>query len=221
VGEGFCIGRRRIPTQPHGCLVFINPYDSSKEELFTYEQDFARCGFVTVSFDGPGQGETYTRNGFRASRAAWQLYVAQAVDYAAQHHPELPIYLFGTSSGGAWALSGGSHPKVRRIAAVSPACTNEIRLPDYFLERLAFTLEPGETNILPPPSRYYQRPAFLFHGKQDVMVTDKDIHELFLKLPEGRKLLAYDGEGHCCNYKLGEIRMLSADWYKESEKERA
>jgi pimeloyl-ACP methyl ester carboxylesterase len=222
VGEKICVGRLRIPEEPRGCLVFINPYDSSKEELFTYEQDFARQGFVTFSFDGPGQGETYAMNRHQASRTAWRRYVTRLIDYAAEEHPRLPICLFGTSSGAAWALAVGSrHPKVDKIIAVSPACENGIRLPDYFLERLAFSLEPEEQHLLPGHSDSFDKPTWLFHGKQDVMVRDEDIAEIYHKLPRGSQLFEYEGEGHCCNYKLGEIRARAAVWFSEIQKESA
>ncbi len=44
------------------------------------------------------------------------------------------------------------------------------------------------------------------------MVKDTDIYELYQKLPAGKQLIEYENEGHCCNFKLREIRKISAEW---------
>jgi pimeloyl-ACP methyl ester carboxylesterase len=216
IAENHCFGRIHEPIMPKGCVVIINPIDSSKEELFTYEMDFANKGFVTVSFDGPGQGETYVVNEGKATRQNWRAFVNGVIDYSAAKYPELDIYLFGTSSGAAWALEGSLHPKVSKAVAVSPACKNEMKLPDYFLERMSYWLDDLDDGFLPQPDHLsLAGPILLFHGNKDVMVKDEDIYHLFNKLRSGSRLIEYEDEGHCCNFKLAEIRGKSAMWYLE------
>jgi hypothetical protein len=214
-----CYGRIRIPERPQGCVVIINPIDSSKEELFSYEMDFAKLNFITISFDGPGQGETYVFHGHKATRSNWCLFVDQVIQFASDQFPNLPIHLFGTSSGANWAIQGSSHPKVGRVAAVSPAFDNQIKMPDYFRERLSYILEDSESSLLPTLNNFEQfSPIILFHGNKDVMVKDEDIYELYGSLPPKKRLVEYENEGHCCNFKLSEIRQISAQWLLEDSK---
>jgi predicted esterase len=209
-----CKGRLRMPQHPKGCVVMVNPLDSSKEELITYELDFVRSGFATVSFDGPGQGETYLMNGLKGNRQRWIQFVNKVIESSCHSTQNLPIYLFGTSSGASWAIYGSQHPKVRKTVAVSPALpTDKVRLPDYFTERMNEVLEGADflpsLEMLPKDRR-----ILLFHGGQDVMVTDQDIYGLKEQLVHSQ-LVEYEEEGHCCNFKLHEIRQLSAQWFME------
>ncbi|OXS75760.1 alpha/beta hydrolase family protein [Domibacillus enclensis] len=209
-------GRVRKPMHPQGVVIMVNPIDSAKEELFSYETDFATSGFVTLNFDGPGQGETFSVHGLKATKQNWEMYVDRIIHYAKSCFPSMPIYLFGTSSGAAWALYGSGHSDVVKAAAVSPAFLEEKRqMPDYFTERLTYI---SENNQVPLPSlldRPFHRPIYLFHGKQDVMVSDQHIDLLFEQLPEESKLKEYENEGHCCNFKLGDIRQLAMDWFAQ------
>lgn len=212
VGENFYEGRLTIPKDPKGCVIIINPLDSSKEELFTYEQDFVQSGFITLSFDGPGQGETWVHYGLKGSRQRWALFLEQVIDYAAQQFSSLPIFLFGTSSGASWAIYGSGHPKVSKTVAVSPALrTDHVQLPEYFLERMGAVLE--EEDFLPAMDRL--PPAsdvFLFHGKKDVLVPNESMYNFKEQLRISH-FMEYEEEGHCCNFKLNEVRRRSVEWF--------
>ncbi|PLR78207.1 alpha/beta hydrolase [Bacillus sp. V3-13] len=218
IGEQNCFGRVRIPSQTKGVVIIINPLDSTKEELFTYELDFISKGYIVVSFDGPGQGQTFTFEGLRGTTRRWESFIDVLIDFTSNTFPNLPINLFGTSSGAAWALYGSCNPKVNKTVAVSPAFVGGgIKLPDYFVERSRFVLEEEKSlpsyELLP-----FRNPVMLFHGKQDVMVSDSNIYHLYEQLPQGKCLVEYEEEGHCCNYKLAEIRQKAVEWF-ESDKE--
>lgn len=206
-------GRVRIPADSKGVIVIINPLDSTKEELFTYEMDFLEKGYTTISMDGPGQGQTYTKSGLKGTKASWERFVDGLIDFAYTQFFGQPIYLFGTSSGAAWAIYGSCDKRVSKVVAVSPAFRNvEIHMPDYFVERTKYVLE---EDIVP---NYYElplkRPVFLIHGKKDVMVKDEDIEQLFERLPEGKLYLEFREEGHCCNYELSTIRQKATKWFE-------
>lgn len=212
-----CHGRIRVPDAPVGCIIIINPLDSSKEELFTYEMDFVTGNFAVVSFDGPGQGETYTLEGLRGSHRRWEQFTARVIEYGAERFPELPIHLFGTSSGAAWALYNCNHPNIKKAVAVSPAiASGQIQLPDYFLHRIHSVMEDNESIMLEFNQFHDAKPVYIFHGSKDVMVSKQDIEKLYDLLPDGKKFKEYSEEGHCCNYKLGEIRSLAMKWYRSS-----
>ncbi|GGA29710.1 alpha/beta hydrolase [Paenibacillus physcomitrellae] len=211
-----CPGRVRLPNDPIGCVIIVNPIDSTKEELYQYELDFLDQGFVTVSFDGPGQGETYISNGLRGTKDRWEMFVNLVIEYAAKQFPKLPLNLFGTSLGASWAIYGSCHPFIYKTVAVSPAVEfDRLQLPGYFLERMdcSCTLVPEKRAIPNFKELHFRSPVYLFHGGKDLMVPGKDINDLFHRLPKGKKWMAYEDEGHCCNYKLGEIRREASRWF--------
>lgn len=214
-----CFGRVRIPTNPKGVIIIINPIDSTKEELFTYEMDFANGNFITISFDGPGQGQTFI-HGLKATQDRWKNFIDLLINFSSTSFPHLPVHLFGTSSGASWAVYGSCNPKVDKVVAVSPAFINEnITLAEYFIERKHFVLEEGESEMLPSlEDLSFIKPVFLIHGKQDVMVSEDNINDLYKKLPDGKYFKAYEDEGHCCNFKLPEIRQLTIKWLEKGIK---
>ncbi|MGG3691747.1 alpha/beta hydrolase [Heyndrickxia ginsengihumi] len=219
INGGECYGRIRIPDNHKAVVIMMNPIDSTKEELFTYEDDFVKHGFAVLSFDGPGQGQTYTFEGLRGSIEGWKSFVDNVIDYSHMYFPTLPIQLFGTSSGAAWALYGSCNPKVKKVVAVSPAFTQEtIKLPDYFVERAQFVFE-GQSMLPDLGKLQFLNPVMLVHGKQDVMITDQHIYELYRRLPIGKCYVEYENEGHCCNYKLSEIRRKAMEWFEEEIKD--
>ncbi|WP_102027423.1 alpha/beta hydrolase [Salirhabdus sp. Marseille-P4669] len=213
-----CVGRIRIPDHSKGCIVIINPIDSAKEELYTYENHFIQSHYTTVSFDGPGQGETYLLNGLKATQKRWETFVHKVIDFAASHFINQPIYLFGTSSGAAWSIYGSEHPKVERVVAVSPPIMEVPATPNYFTDRLALVMDKEAQSILPnlnTQSSYSS--IFLFHGKKDVMVSTKDMHYFYERLLSPKMLVEYPEEGHCCNFKLHEVRDLAMEWFEKGD----
>lgn len=209
-------GRIRRPIYPQGLIIMVNPIDSAKEELFSYETDFEASGFITLNFDGPGQGETLSFHHLKATQQNWSMYVDSIIKYARKQFPDMPIHLFGTSSGAAWSIYGSCHPSVSKAAVVSPAFTNEtIQMPDYFIERLSYITENQRAPLPNFSELSFSHPVYLFHGKQDVMVSDQNIYSLYKQFSSGSKLKEYEEEGHCCNFKLGEIRQKSMAWFSE------
>jgi predicted esterase len=211
-----CSGRIRIPNNPKGCILIINPIDSSKEELFKYEMEFVEAGFATLSFDGPGQGETFIMNEVIGTRNRWEQFINQLIDYTSIYFEELPIYLFGTSLGASWVLYGSSHKKVSKAVAVSPAIELEkMNMPTYFMERMDCSIILKDKDVPIPyfDEINYQSHVLLFHGKKDMMVPNDEMDNLFQKIEVEKHWIEYENEGHCCNNKLDEIRKLSLQWF--------
>ena len=210
-----CPGRIRIPPQPRGVIILVTPIDSSKEELFQYESDFNEAGYITVSFDGPGQGESFVVNGLIGTKKRYETFMERLIDCTVDRFPSLPLYLFGTSLGASWALYSSGHSKVEKTAVVSPAVEFEkLKLPGYFLERVDHTCNPKERPIPDFGKISYGSPILMFHGKDDLMVSTTDMYSLYHSLPIDKKMIEYEGEGHCCNYKLYEIRKISIQWFE-------
>jgi hypothetical protein len=215
VGGHTCHGRIRVPEHPKGCVVIINPIDSSKEELFLYERDFIQADLATVSFDGPGQGGNYVFQGRKTTQREIQLFVDHLIHFASSLFPTCPLFLFGTSSGGGWALYGSGNPKVAKAVAVSPAIEfDKMHFSEYFKGRLYSYLEddgaPADSSLL------FLRPVFMFHGGRDRMVPEEALLRLYDRLPEGKRFVEYPDEAHCCNFKIPEIRQLSIHWFLDN-----
>ncbi|WP_138420406.1 alpha/beta hydrolase [Aquibacillus sediminis] len=211
-------GRIRIPKgEKLGVVILVMPTDSTKEEFHLYEQDFAKEGYVVVSFDGTGQGETLLVNGHKADLESWEDFIKGIVEFAASKFSDLPINLFGTSSGGAWAIEGSRHPYVSKVVTVSPPpkyATN-IKLPDYFRERMSNMLVDFEKGHLPSFDDVSEiKDIVVFHGGKDLLINGKELVELYDQFSSEKRFITYDEEGHCCNFKLGEIRHRSAEWFK-------
>lgn len=210
------VGRIRVPESPMGCIIIINPIDSSKEELFRYEYDFVNAGFVTISFDGPGQGENYAFTGLRATRKRWEQFMDRLIEFTLGCYSDLPLFSFGTSLGASWVLYASCHPGIKKSVAVSPAVEfAKLNLPGYFLERMDYCciLAEGKTPVPDYDNLTFRSPVLVFHGQQDQMVLTPDMSALYAKLPAGKEFIEYPEEGHCCNFKLDEIRRLAVQWF--------
>lgn len=210
------IGRVRIPQQKQdGVVIIINPIDSTKEELYLCEQDFAKAGFNVVSFDGAGQGETLLTNGVKASIPNWQMFVEGIIEFTSLEFPNQPIYLFGTSSGATWILECSRHPLVSKSVAVSPPPKHDIKMPDYFRERMKNILEAFDNGFIPLLEKIENSNNILVcHGGKDVMIEDHELHVVFNRISEPKRLIIYEEEGHCCNFALPEIRQRAIKWFK-------
>jgi hypothetical protein len=214
-------GRIRFPqTTPAGVVIISTPIDSAKEEMFTYELDFVREGFVVVSFDGTGQGETLLIHGHKASPTTWYKYVRELVEFTNNMFPDLPINVFGTSSGGSWAIEASRHPLVTRTVVVSPAPKVIIdeNLPDYFQERLHNILEDFYKGSLPEVNDLQEIDNIVvFHGAKDLLVNADELHAFYTRFSPEKRFITYEEEGHCCNFKLPEIRHRVSNWFKGAD----
>ncbi|MFC7686966.1 serine aminopeptidase domain-containing protein [Ureibacillus sp. GCM10028918] len=212
------VGRVRIPKGTLlGLVILVIPIDSTKEEFFLYEQDFAKKGFVVISFDGTGQGETLLIHGHKADIKSFEQFTQGIIEFAYQNFPDLSINLFGTSSGGAWAIEASKNSLVSKTAVVSPPPKSKstIKLPDYFIVRMSNMLVDIKEDCLPLFETVEEIDNILmFHGGKDLLVNKDELLELFNRFAQEKRFLTYDEEGHCCNFKLPEIRRRVSEWFK-------
>ena len=179
-----CAGRISIPKNAEACIIIINPIDSTKEELFLYEKDFVEAGYMVVSFDGPGQGQTYTINGLRGTKLRWEQFIDRLIRFSFDLGSGIPLYLFGSSLGASWAIYGSTYPQINKTVAVSPAVTFEtLNLPTYFLERMDYscTLVPEQRAIPDFDKLNYSSPVCIHHGTSDQMVPTQDVYGLYTR----------------------------------------
>ncbi|MFL8936265.1 alpha/beta hydrolase [Rossellomorea oryzaecorticis] len=214
--QSFCSGRIRIPENPAGVIIIVNPIDSSKEELYTYEMDFVQKGFITMSFDGPGQGETFLLNDVIGTRVRWESFIHHVIDFAKGTYPDLPVHLFGTSLAASWVLYGSSNKNVDKSVAISPAVELErMNMPGYFLSRIdcSCSLKSDEVPIPEFKEIEYAAPVFIFYGRKDGMIVNEEMYRLYETITSEKQMKEYEEEGHVCNFKLKEIRELTIEWF--------
>lgn len=97
-------GYVRRPERAHGVVLLLPGLESTKEQFSTFEPYLLERGLVTVSVEGPGQGEAHASHPF--------LLDPYLRAYAAVRHwvdgpggvPGLPVGVLGTSFGGFLAL---------------------------------------------------------------------------------------------------------------------
>ncbi|MEH7381328.1 alpha/beta hydrolase [Bacillus sp. JJ1533] len=213
-------GRIHLPeSEPQGVVILVTPTDSTKEEFYLYEQDFVNEGLVVISFDGTGQGETLMVHGHKADYQSWKEFTKGVVEFAHLKFPNLSINLFGTSSGGAWAIEASRHPLVDKIVSVSPPTryASNIRLPDYFRNRMSNMLVDFDTGYLPTfeeDSVSDISNIVIVHGEKDLLIDGKELKRVYNNFDEEKRFIIYENEAHCCDNKLGEIRHRSAEWFK-------
>ncbi|MGF2617867.1 alpha/beta hydrolase [Rossellomorea vietnamensis] len=225
--KSICSGRVRVPENPKGCIIIVSPIDSSKEELYLYESEFIKKGFITLSFDGPGQGETFLLNDVIGTKTRWKWFIDEVIHYASETYGKrLPVHLFGTGIGASWVLYGCGNEKVESAAAVSPAVEMErMNIPAYYMERMKCSClydekVEKETEVMLPSFKEikYITPVLLFHGKKDLMVPVKEVQRLYKGISSEKCLIEYDDEGHLCNNKLDEIQQSALKWFLEDKK---
>jgi len=105
----------RVKSPP--LVIMVSGTDSTKEEHRSNEDVFLRRGMATLSFDGPGQGETW----FKAAMPVdFERSVSAVIDYAGTLAAVdgTRIGLYGQSLGGYLAVRAAAHdPRVRACVA--------------------------------------------------------------------------------------------------------
>jgi dipeptidyl aminopeptidase/acylaminoacyl peptidase len=218
---------RRPPGARRPPLALLLPgLDSTKEEFFTWEEEFLERGMATLSLDGPGQGETgYTTH----IRADYEVAVTAALDHlAGRADLDLArVGAVGVSLGGYYAPRAAAfEPRVRAAVAIGgpynfgdcwrglPQLTRETFLhhsgaaDDAAGERAARALNLGP--VLPR----LRQPLLVVFGKLDRLIPFDHAERVAAEAPKGELVMYPDGN-HVCNNLPYRARPLAADWLGE------
>jgi 2,6-dihydroxypseudooxynicotine hydrolase len=115
-------GYLRVPygTRLAPVAVLFNGTNAVKEEMHWWSEALLERGIATITFDGPGLGETF----HRLSMVAEPRPIGTAILNQIETRPELDpnaVAFVGMSLGGYMAIRMASHdPRIRAVAAVSP-----------------------------------------------------------------------------------------------------
>lgn len=208
-------------------LVLLLPgLDSTKEEFFTWEEEFLERGMATLSVDGPGQGETgYTTH----IRPDYEVAVTAALDHlAGRDDLDLDrVGAVGVSLGGYYAPRAAAfEPRIRAAVAIGgpynfgdcwsglPQLTRETfrhhagAADEAAAERAAAALDLGP--VLPR----LRQPLLVIFGRLDRLIPFTHAERVAAEAPNAELVMYPDGN-HVCNNLPYRARPLAADWVGE------
>jgi len=217
--------RRPGPNRP---LVLLVPgLDSSKEELYTIEEEFLDRGLATLALDGPGQSENSVRFPIRAD---WETVIGPLLDHLAGGRLEVDLRrvgLMGISMGGIYGPRAAVHEKrIRALVALAGPynlgecwdALNPLTRGGYVFytksateaeaKRKAFTL------TLKGVLSRVDQPLLIIHGGRDRLFPPAQAERIAKEAPNATLVLYPDGN-HVCNNIPYKYRPLMADWLSE------
>jgi dipeptidyl aminopeptidase/acylaminoacyl peptidase len=205
-------------------VVMCMGLDSAKEEMESYEALFLARGLSTLSFDGPGQGES--EYDF-AIRGDYEVAVKAVIDWieARTDIDADQIGLWGVSLGGYYAPRAAAFEKrVKACIGLSgPYNFGEIwdALPE--LTRETFRVRSkcatqeearkhASTLSLHDIARRIKCPLYLVAGKQDRLVPWQDAERVAREASGPVELVLIEDGNHVANNRVYKYRTQSADW---------
>lgn len=97
-------GYVRRPHDPHGVVLLLPGLESTKEQFSTFEPFLLERGLITVSVEGPGQGEAHAAHPFLLAPYLRAYAAVRRFVEGPDGAPGLPVGILGTSFGGFLAL---------------------------------------------------------------------------------------------------------------------
>jgi dipeptidyl aminopeptidase/acylaminoacyl peptidase len=200
--------------------------DSSKEELFTIENEFLRRGMATLSVDGPGQSENAPRFPIRPD---WASVIGPLLD-GLRGRKDLDldrVGLMGISMGGIYGPRAAAQEKRLRavVALAGPydlsecwAALNPLTRGGYVFytksrdEAEAF--EKAKTLTLRGILGKVACPLLVVHGAKDRLFPPEQAERIAREAPRATLLMYPDGN-HVCNNIPYKYRPAMADWMRD------
>jgi pimeloyl-ACP methyl ester carboxylesterase len=204
-------------------VVLIPGLDSTKEEFWHFEEAYLERGMATVSFDGPGQGETGLALPIRAD---YEVAVTALLDVLSvrQDLDHDRIGLCGVSLGGYYAPRAAAfEPRVKAVAGISgPFCFGDMwdDLPP--MTRQTFVVKSGaaddaeghrlaSTLDLAGVCERISVPALYVTGAKDRLIPWEQTARQAEETPNGR-FVNYPEGNHGVSNMPYRARPVLADW---------
>jgi dienelactone hydrolase len=218
--------RPRATTTPP--LVLIVPgLDSSKEEMFSIEDEFLRRGMATLSIDGPGQSENSVDFAIRPN---WETVITPVLNHLAAAGLDSTfglIGLMGISMGAIYGPRAAAHePRLNAIVGLAGPynlgdcwdALNPLTRGGYvFYTKSANEEEAKEKayglNLEGVLARVTQ-PLLVIHGARDRLFPPEQAERIAREAPNATLLMYPDGN-HVCNNIAYKYRPVMADWMSE------
>lgn len=203
--------------------IYFSGLDSTKEEATTFENVLLARGVATLTFDGPGQGETRAR---MPGRVDWEKAAGAVVDYV-ETRPDLDagrIVALGVSLGGYLVTRSASlEPRIRAAACIGgrfdqadrdledPLHTP--RLLHYWGVADAESVRPLlAASTLEGVVQHMTRPLLVVHGARDQIAPVENARQIYDRAPGPKEWVLYPEGNHVCNNIPHRYRPPVADW---------
>jgi alpha-beta hydrolase superfamily lysophospholipase len=224
-GKSFAaILRRPHTASPAPLVVLCMGLDSAKEEMDSYESLFLARGMATLTFDGPGQGESEydmpIRGDYETAVKAVFDWLETRADIDASR-----VGLWGVSLGGYYAPRAAAFEKrVRACIALSgPYDWADAwpRLPELTRETFRVraqatgaddALRMARSLTLKGVAANITCPLYLVAGKLDRIVSWQDAERLAREARGPVELVLIEDGNHVANNRVYRYRTQSADW---------
>ena len=218
-------GWLRVPRGrgPAPVVTLFHGTNGVKEELHWWTGSLLERGLATLTFDGPGLGETFHRLSMVAEpRPLWNA-IYRAIEADPALDPDA-VALGGTSLGAYMAIRMAAHdPRVRAVAAVSPPYAISIywNLTLAGMRReLAALYDTTEANMAAVVERMtlagvlpdLRAPLLVAAGGHDLITPGEEARRIFDEARSERQLIYYPAGAHDCFNVLGDLRPRVAGW---------
>lgn len=218
-------GYLRVPPGdgPRPVVVLFNGTNAVKEELHWWADALNARGLASITFDGPGLGETFHRLGHVAEPRPVGVAIMNHIESHPELDPDLVAYM-GLSLGGYCAIRMAAHDqRVRAVAAVSPPFSAEVywnitlfsmrrelaALYDMRVEEMDRHI-PRMTLAGTLPS--LDRPLMVAGGGHDMITPGDEAFRIFEAARCERELVFYPRGAHDCFNVLADLRPRMTGW---------
>lgn len=208
---------------PHPCVILVCGLDSVKEQESHWEEQLLSRGMATLSFDGPGQGETWFRMKMRLD---YETAVTAVIDTLSTR-AEIDVArvgLLGHSMGGHFGA---------RAAARDPRVAACVLIAGFFTlrrwEEMSVFLRAGLKHVFGVGSEAEAReraaqltlegfagdircPLLIVHGAKDTLLPVEEAHRLKAAVRCPADLLIFPEGNHSCNNMPFQVEPAVADW---------
>ncbi|MGI0090665.1 MAG: alpha/beta hydrolase family protein [Nitrososphaerales archaeon] len=232
--EGIMLsGNLRFPKSDKGikkvpCAILIGGLESAKEGFYTFENLCLARGLATLSFDGPGQGETHSK---MKARPDFEKATSAVIDFIHKEKQDQidvsRIGVIGRSTGGYYAPRSAAFEK-RIKACVAWAVIYDFGLRWSGLtdtQKDGFTYVSGKKNW--DESREYFKlftlrgaaekitcPLYILHGMLDNSIGIEQPERVAREASGPTKLVIEKDGIHCCHNMAHVVRPRMADWMR-------
>jgi dipeptidyl aminopeptidase/acylaminoacyl peptidase len=207
--------------------VLLNPgADSTKEEFHTLEDEFLVRGLATFSYDGPGQGLTWTRfklrPDFETAIAAVLDTLCTRVDVDVDR-----IGIWGRSFGAYAALRGATDPRIGACVAIGGFHDLGAiwdRMPDGTKDSLAYAFGASGHGEAAAHARNYtlngiadriRCPLLIVHSGRDNVCPLSESRRIASQAGPHAELKVFEEGNHVCDNIPYKVRPFMTDWMAE------
>jgi 2,6-dihydroxypseudooxynicotine hydrolase len=208
-------------------VLIVPGLDSSKEEMFSIEDEFLRRGMATLSIDGPGQSENSVDFAIRPN---WETVITPVLDHLATVGLDSTFGLtglMGISMGAIYGPRAAAHePRLNAIIGLAGPynlgdcwdALNPLTRGGYIFYTKSASEEEARAKAyglnLEGVLDKVTQPLLVIHGALDRLFPPAQAERIAREAPNATLLMYPDGN-HVCNNIAYKYRPVMADWMSE------